>query len=148
MIALLPNGQTASPDAAANFEDLPARYGWQTQNERGYKIKEKLFGSERPLRVVALGAGAAGICLAKFLPELLHNVSLAIYDKNPEFGGTWYENRYVTISIVRWNPVSQTLGNEDLVPKTWNEPSLILNPFGRYPGCACDIPSHIYQVCQ
>lgn len=94
MTALLTNGHTPSPSSAANFEALPTRYGWQTQNERGYKIEEQLFGSERPLRVVALGAGAAGICLAKFLPELLHNVTLAIYDKNPEFGGTWYENRY------------------------------------------------------
>ncbi|CAI4215879.1 unnamed protein product [Parascedosporium putredinis] len=65
-----------------------------------------LVGSP-PLRVIALGAGASGICLAKFLPEQLKNVQLAIYDKNPEYGGTWYENRY--------------------------------------PGCACDIPSHIYQ---
>ncbi|KAH8695626.1 cyclohexanone monooxygenase [Talaromyces proteolyticus] len=90
-----------------DFETLPEKYGWVTDNGKGYKIKEALFGTERSLKVIALGAGAAGICLAKYLPLQLRNVSLSIYDKNPEVGGTWYENRY--------------------------------------PGCACDIPSHIYQ---
>ncbi|BCS28059.1 flavin-containing monooxygenase [Aspergillus puulaauensis] len=90
-----------------DLEALPSRYGWPTENESGYRIREQLFGTERPLRVVSLGAGVGGICLAKYLPEQLQNVSLTVYDKNPEVGGTWYENRY--------------------------------------PGCACDIPSHIYQ---
>lgn len=105
---MAPDVEFLSQAAAPGLEALPVRYGWPTQNERGYRIKEQLCGTERPLRVIALGAGCSGICLAKFLPERLRNVSLTIYDKNPEFGGTWYENRY--------------------------------------PGCACDIPSHIYQV--
>ena len=77
----------------SNFESFPEKYGWETQNDRGYKIVEELCGTKRPLRVIALGAGASGICLARFLPQQLENVSLSIYDKNPEFGGTWYENR-------------------------------------------------------
>ena len=93
---LAPDTEFLSRSAAADFEALPARYGWPTQNERGYRIKEQLCGKERPLRVIALGAGCAGICLAKFLPEQLRNVTLTIYDKNPEYGGTWYENRLVS----------------------------------------------------
>ncbi|CAK7233713.1 hypothetical protein SBRCBS47491_008705 [Sporothrix bragantina] len=100
-----PRAALSVPDF--DFASLPGRYGWPTENERGYRIKEQPYGTQRPLRVIGLGAGCAGICLAKFLPEQLQNVSLTIYDKNLEFGGTWYENRY--------------------------------------PGCACDIPSHIYQ---
>lgn len=76
-----------------DLEALPSRYGWPTENERGYRIKEQLFGAVRPLRVVSLGAGVGGICLAKYLPDQLKNVSLTVYDKNPEVGGTWYENR-------------------------------------------------------
>lgn len=94
------NGSKASPDPkpsatsqSPDFASLPSKYGWKTTNERGYRIREQLYGSERPLRVIALGAGASGICLAKFLPEQLKNVQLTIYDKNPEYGGTWYENR-------------------------------------------------------
>lgn len=89
------------------FETLPERYGWQTENGRGYRIKEQLCGTERPLRVVAVGAGAAGICLAKYLPEQLHNVTLSIYDKNPELGGTWYENRFVAFEPVPFRPCTK-----------------------------------------
>jgi cation diffusion facilitator CzcD-associated flavoprotein CzcO len=46
-----------------------------------------------PLRVISIGAGVSGINLAKILPEELDNVSLTIYEKNPEVGGTWFENR-------------------------------------------------------
>ncbi len=78
-----------------DFESFPERYGWSTEDESGYKIKEQLYATERPLRVICLGAGMGGICLAKFLKDQLKNVSLNIYDKNPEVGGTWYENRYI-----------------------------------------------------
>ncbi|CAM5999618.1 unnamed protein product [Sphagnum balticum] len=92
-----------APSASANgapppffgmrdFESFPERYGWSTEDDSGYKIKEQLYATERPLRVVALGAGMGGICLAKFLSDQLKNVSLTIYDKNPEVAGTWYEN--------------------------------------------------------
>ena len=27
-------------------------------------------------------------------PQKIPNVELAIYDKNPSIGGTWYNNRY------------------------------------------------------
>src|SRR5271154_1966155 len=32
-------------------------------------------------------------CAAR-LPQRIPNLSLTIYEKNPEVGGTWYENRY------------------------------------------------------
>lgn len=70
------------------------RFGWPKQNERGYKIQEHPYGTERPLRVIHIGAGISGICIAKFLPESLSNVSLVCYDKNNDIGGTWLENRY------------------------------------------------------
>ncbi|KAL1969601.1 hypothetical protein VTN77DRAFT_8154 [Rasamsonia byssochlamydoides] len=80
--------------ALPDFESLPDKYGWPRENEHGYRIKEQLCGTERPLRVIHAGAGASGICLAKFLPERLKNVSLVCYDKNSDVGGTWLENRY------------------------------------------------------
>lgn len=78
----------------SDLDALPDRYGWPRENDRGYRIKEQLFGTERPMRVVHVGAGASGICLAKMLPESLKNVSFTCYDKNDEIGGTWLENRY------------------------------------------------------
>lgn len=72
-----------------------------------YIVEEKPLGTPRPLRVIAVGAGASGLNFARQVELHMTNVDLTIYEKNPDVGGTWYENRY--------------------------------------PGCACDIPSHNYQ---
>jgi hypothetical protein len=89
-----PEVEFESSFGVPDLESLPDRYGWPRENAQGYRIKESLCGTERPLRVIHLGAGAAGICLAKFLPETLKNVSFTCYDKNSDIGGTWLENRY------------------------------------------------------
>lgn len=72
-----------------------------------YTIQETPLGTARPIRVIAIGAGASGLNLAHKIQNHMQNIDLTLYEKNPEVGGTWYENRY--------------------------------------PGCACDIPSHNYQ---
>ncbi|KAF9889081.1 hypothetical protein FE257_008058 [Aspergillus nanangensis] len=77
-----------------NLDDLPDKYGWPRQNADGYRIQETLAGIKRPMRIVHVGCGAAGICLAKFVPERMDNVSIVCYDKNSDVGGTWLENRY------------------------------------------------------
>ncbi|KAL2831026.1 steroid monooxygenase [Aspergillus pseudoustus] len=77
-----------------DFEAFPDLYGWPRENSSGYRIKEQLCGTERPLRIISLGAGVSGINLAKILPERVNNISLTIYEKDPEVGGTWFENRY------------------------------------------------------
>ncbi|KAI1106978.1 monooxygenase [Jackrogersella minutella] len=69
-------------------------------------LRENAIYNERFVKVICVGAGASGILLAYKLKRSFNNYSLTIYDKNPEIGGTWYENRY--------------------------------------PGCACDVPSHNY----
>lgn len=53
----------------------------------------------RPLKVIYIGAGVSGIIAAI---EFLHSVpslDLVIYEKNPEIGGTWYENRYAMLPL-------------------------------------------------
>ncbi|KAL4800789.1 monooxygenase [Aspergillus venezuelensis] len=69
-------------------------------------LREEAIHTERPVRIICIGAGASGLCLAYKLQRSFSNFELTIYDKNPAIGGTWYENRY--------------------------------------PGCACDVPSHNY----
>ncbi|KAK2667892.1 FAD/NAD(P)-binding domain superfamily [Fusarium oxysporum f. sp. vasinfectum] len=61
----------------------------------------------KPIRIVVIGAGISGIQFLKDATTRLPNISITVYDKNSQEGGTWAENRY--------------------------------------PGCACDIPSHAYQ---
>ncbi|TPR02432.1 Bacterial alpha-L-rhamnosidase family protein [Aspergillus niger] len=71
-------------------------------------ISERPIDQPRPLKLIYIGAGISGIVAAiQFLKAVPH-LELTIYEKNPELGGTWFENRY--------------------------------------PGCACDVPSHTYQL--
>jgi predicted O-methyltransferase YrrM len=77
-----------------NLEGLAKKFGWARKNERGYEIQEQLFGTEKPIKIIHIGAGVSGICMAKFLPDMLNNATLVCYDKNNDIGGTWLENRY------------------------------------------------------
>ena len=70
-------------------------------------VGEQPIFTRRKLRVIAVGAGFASLTLAykhKYGGDHSY-IDLTIYEKNPNIGGTWYENRY--------------------------------------PGVACDVPSHI-----
>ncbi|KAF7554996.1 hypothetical protein G7Z17_g2518 [Cylindrodendrum hubeiense] len=49
----------------------------------------------RKLRVVMVGTGISGVTTAIRFPEHLgENIDLQLYDKNPDIGGVWLENRY------------------------------------------------------
>lgn len=59
-----------------------------------YKVTEAPLGSVRPVRVLCIGAGASGVNLAYQVQKHMQQTDLVIYEKNPQVGGTWYENRY------------------------------------------------------
>lgn len=65
-----------------------------------YVLLEHPINEPRPLRVIVVGAGAAGLNFAYATQKYLQNVSLAVYDKNPAIGGTWLENRSVTFTYI------------------------------------------------
>ncbi len=90
----LPSTPHAERCEALNGVNIPQGADqWPEQNVRGYKILEQPFGTMRPMRVIFVGAGASGICFAKFAEDLLTNISIQIYEKNTDIGGTWLENR-------------------------------------------------------
>lgn len=60
--------------------------------EQAYTIDDKILGHSRPLRVICIGAGATGMDLAYKMKRHLTSFELQIYEKNPELGGTWFEN--------------------------------------------------------
>jgi hypothetical protein len=66
---------------------------WPEQYARGYKLLEQPYGTMRPMRVVFVGAGASGICFAKFADNQLTDTTVQINDGNDDVGGTWLENR-------------------------------------------------------
>ncbi|CAK4033646.1 steroid monooxygenase [Lecanosticta acicola] len=59
-----------------------------------YSVLEQPSQTHRPLRVITIGAGASAINFAHEISISDLDVSLTCYDKNPEIGGTWFENRY------------------------------------------------------
>lgn len=48
----------------------------------------------RPLKLIYVGGGISGICGAIEFIKQVPELEMVIYEKNPELGGTWYENRY------------------------------------------------------
>jgi hypothetical protein len=61
-----------------------------------YEIDKEVMigGYQRKLRVLTVGAGVSGIMMAYMIQKDSKNVEHVIYEKNPDIGGTWYENRY------------------------------------------------------
>lgn len=55
---------------------------------------EKPIHTERPVKVICIGAGASGLQLAYKLQKHVSGFNLTVYEKNPEVSGTWYENKY------------------------------------------------------
>lgn len=78
--------------SVAMAEDIPEGYGeilafnMQLEPEtRGPEI-------QRPVDAIIIGAGVSGICAAVQLQKM--GINTRIFEKNEEFGGTWWENRY------------------------------------------------------
>ncbi|OBT40826.1 hypothetical protein VE00_08596 [Pseudogymnoascus sp. WSF 3629] len=63
-------------------------------DDTSYKVLEQPYGTARQIRIVTIGAGASGLNLIKTLRTHMTNYDHVVYEKNPEIGGTWYENRY------------------------------------------------------
>ncbi|KAL6849718.1 hypothetical protein ACO1O0_009261 [Amphichorda felina] len=61
-----------------------------------YSLLKQYHSKPTKLRVACIGAGASGLCLAHKMEKMLTPQSweLTLFDKNPHFGGTWYENTY------------------------------------------------------
>ncbi|KAF9883564.1 hypothetical protein FE257_003163 [Aspergillus nanangensis] len=55
-----------------------------------YVVQEKPLGDPRPIRIIAIGAGASGLNLAHQISRHMQNIDLTIYEKNPDIGGTCY----------------------------------------------------------
>ena len=62
----------------------------------GYKIPDYILGdrTERPLKVLTIGAGVSGVLMAYRIQKEGVAVEHVIYEKNGDIGGTWLENRY------------------------------------------------------
>ncbi|KAJ5560246.1 hypothetical protein N7513_002645 [Penicillium frequentans] len=57
-------------------------------------VEDRSVDESRPLRVIVIGAGITGILSCIRFIQKVPNLDLCIYDKNPDIGGTWLENKY------------------------------------------------------
>ncbi len=78
--------------SVAMAEDVPAQYG--DVIAAAMKLEEEPPKAKAPAhtKAIIIGAGISGICAAIKLHEM--GVECQILEKNKEFGGTWWENRY------------------------------------------------------
>ncbi|KAH8879256.1 FAD/NAD(P)-binding domain-containing protein [Thozetella sp. PMI_491] len=68
--------------------------GTSGSHTSNYEVSEQPLGTTHHLRVVCIGAGASGLNLIHTLRRHLTDYELQVYEKNPQVGGTWFENRY------------------------------------------------------
>ncbi|KAK5120787.1 hypothetical protein LTR85_005853 [Meristemomyces frigidus] len=59
-----------------------------------FKLSEHPIDEVRELKVAIVGGGLSGITAGILLPAKVPGIQLTIFEKNADFGGTWYENRY------------------------------------------------------
>ncbi|PSN63199.1 cyclohexanone monooxygenase [Corynespora cassiicola Philippines] len=74
--------------------DAPHENEWYNQDFDGYRVSEHPLHTRRHLRIICVGAGAAGLQIAYKAERALKDIELKIYEKNSDVGGTWLENRY------------------------------------------------------
>ncbi|KAK5173627.1 uncharacterized protein LTR77_002308 [Saxophila tyrrhenica] len=66
----------------------------QLEETQPYRVKNQYHSQGRTIRVINVGAGAAGLLMAYKMKKLFSDYELICYEKNPSVAGTWYENRY------------------------------------------------------
>ncbi|KAF5970676.1 flavin-binding monooxygenase [Fusarium coicis] len=73
----------------------PLQQDWIRPNPN-YKIPNITLKdpANKRLRVITIGGGMSGICMAYKIQEQMQNVEHQVYERNADIGGTWYENRY------------------------------------------------------
>ena len=88
--AEMPNGLNGVNGFGHNYDYPPSHV------DGPYKILDQYHSKPTKLRVACVGAGASGLCLAYKMERMLEPGSweLTLYEKNSQFGGTWYENTY------------------------------------------------------
>jgi cation diffusion facilitator CzcD-associated flavoprotein CzcO len=100
-----------------------------------YKILEEPLGTRQHVRIVGIGAGMSGLNMIRTLRLHLDNYEHIVYEKNPEIGGTWFENRYP--------------GCKCDIPSHNYQFSWRPNPEWRgFFGSASEIQAYLCQVCE
>jgi hypothetical protein len=85
------------PTTLNGINGIAGMYNYPPANPEGpYKVLNQYHSKPSKMRVACCGAGASGLCLAYKMEKMLTpgTWELTLFEKNPQFGGTWYENTY------------------------------------------------------
>lgn len=85
------------PPKPPTVTNIDVHYDYPEPTPEGpYRVLDQYHSKARKLRVACVGAGATGLCLAYKMEKMLEagSFELTLFEKNPHFGGTWYENTY------------------------------------------------------
>ncbi|OZA35120.1 MAG: monooxygenase [Novosphingobium sp. 17-62-9] len=86
------NADLAAMLAVAMTEAVPPEYGDIVAATMHLDPVVEPARPAKPLRAIIIGAGISGMVAAVRLREM--GIEHVIFEKNTEFGGTWWENRY------------------------------------------------------
>ena len=86
------NAELAAMLAVAMAEAVPTEYGDVVAATMHLDPVAEPERPARPLRAIIIGAGISGMVAAVRLREM--GIEHVLFEKNTEFGGTWWENRY------------------------------------------------------
>lgn len=70
-----------------HIEDSPS-------NSKPYESGDHYHSQCSTVRVIQVGAGAAGLLMAYKMKNMFEDYEICVYEKNEGIGGTWFENRY------------------------------------------------------
>jgi hypothetical protein len=95
---ILPTGSESETTSSEQGEtlstendDLNTSSSWAKQE---YRVLETPSRAPRRLKVITIGAGASALNFAHEVSTSDLDLDLVCYEKNPEIGGTWFENKY------------------------------------------------------
>jgi len=86
------NAELAAMLSVAMTEKVPEEYGDVVAASMGFAPAPKAVEAVRPLKAIIIGGGISGMAAAMELRQ--RGIEYRIIEKNAEFGGTWWENRY------------------------------------------------------
>lgn len=77
---------------------VPYPFDWSSSDD--YELPKTWHSQKTKIRVACIGAGPSGLALAYKMERQMRpgTWDLTLSEKNDDFGGTWYENRYPGIA--------------------------------------------------
>jgi 4-hydroxyacetophenone monooxygenase len=86
------NAELAAMLSIAMSEPVPEDYGDVVAFSMQFDPPVQAIPSSRGLKAIVIGGGISGICAGIELQR--KGIDYTIFEKNEDFGGTWWENRY------------------------------------------------------